>query len=86
MPVNMICERCGRSMGIVTFKNMREWVQRNGEVCSKCIAWEEDLSVTTDKLKQRYIAKYDEVVLWAKQELAKEIQNITQKKKPVKHE
>jgi len=86
MPVNMICERCGRSMATVSFGNMREWVQRNGEICAKCVAMEEDLIATTEKLKQRYITKYDEVVIWAKQELKKEIQNLTQKKKQVKNE
>jgi cell division inhibitor SulA len=73
-------------MGLVSFKNMREWVQRHGEVCTKCVAMEEDLQATTEKLKVRYIAEYDKVVLWAKQELTKEIQKLTQKKKPVKNE
>lgn len=87
MPVNMMCERCNRSMGLVSFKNMREWVQRHGEVCTKCVAMEEDLQATTQKLKARYIEKYDEVVVWAKQELSKEILKLTQgKKKPVKDE
>ena len=81
MPVNMMCERCNRSMGVVTFKNMREWVQRHGEICPKCVAMEEDLKVTIDKLKARYIAEYDKIVTWAKQELSKEIQKLTQKKK-----
>jgi hypothetical protein len=67
-------------MGLVSFKNMREWVQRHGEVCTKCV------QATTEKLKVRYIAEYDKVVLWAKQELTKEIQKLTQKKKPVKKE
>jgi cell division inhibitor SulA len=73
-------------MGLVSFKNMREWVQRHGEVCTKCVAMEEDLQATTEKLKVRYIAEYDKVVLWAKQELTKEIQKLTQKKKPVENE
>jgi hypothetical protein len=73
-------------MGTVAFKNMREWVQRNGEVCSKCVKMEEELLASTERLKQSYIEKYGEVVIWAKQELTKEIQKLTQKKKPAKHE
>ena len=79
MPVNMMCERCGRSMGTVTFQNMRDHWQKHGEVCRACTKMEEDMLVHFENMKKGYITRLDKQVDWAKKELAKWIKNKVEK-------
>ena len=76
MPVNLLCERCGRSIGNFAWDKVRDFVQAHGETCNDCLKREEKLIKFFEMQKGGYIRKMDTLLGEAKIELAKEVRNL----------
>ena len=76
MPVNLLCERCGRSMGSFAWDKVRDFVQEHGETCKDCLKREEKLIKFFEMQKGAYIKKMDGLLNESKIELAKEVRRL----------
>ena len=76
MPVNLLCERCGKSIGNFPYDKVRDYVQANGETCKECLKNEDKLIKFWEREKNGYIRKLDLILEEAKQALADKINEL----------
>jgi len=76
MPVNLLCERCGRSIGSFAYDKVRDFVQAHGETCRDCLKREAGLIKFFENQKGIYVKKMDKLLDEAKIELAKEVRKL----------
>jgi len=61
MPVDLLCERCGRKIGSFPWDKVRDYVQANGETCKGCIKQEEKLTKFYTDMRDAYIRRLDKI-------------------------
>jgi protein-arginine kinase activator protein McsA len=78
MPVDLRCERCNKKIASVSYEKIREYVQKNGEVCSPCLKKEEQLKVFFTGMRNGYNQKMDQLIKKALDELTSKIAELNE--------
>ena len=76
MPVDLRCDRCGRKIASVSYEKIREYVQKNGETCQKCLKMEEGLKSFYLGRRKAFDKKMDQLIAHALSELTKKIEEL----------
>jgi uncharacterized protein with PIN domain len=74
MPIDLRCDRCNKKITTVSYEKIREYVQKNGETCAKCLKLEESIRVFYVGLKKSYDRKMDQLIKKALDELTSKIE------------
>jgi hypothetical protein len=65
-----------RSMSWESYSKVREYVQKNGEVCKKCAKKINDIDVFFEKKRERFMQAFDRLLDKAKDEFKEEVQRL----------
>jgi superfamily II helicase len=76
MPIDLLCERCGRLIGKFALDKVRDFVHANGETCKTCLKREEKLVRMFEGMKVGYVKKLDTLLEKAKVDLAKMVEGL----------
>lgn len=76
MPFKVFCERCGRRIADVAAKDLREWSQKNDEVCRPCKRAEDELKKFYELKRKRFEEKIATVYAQALEELVAETKRL----------
>ena len=76
MAIDIRCEWCNRRVATVSYKNVREFIQKNGEVCKKCTAQVEKLDAFFLKKQERFMQAFNKLLDKAKEDFAQEAKRL----------
>ena len=69
MPVDLRCERCNKKIASVSYTKIREYVQKNGEICTPCLEKEQALKDFYTGRRKTFDRKMDQLIVKALDEL-----------------
>jgi protein-arginine kinase activator protein McsA len=78
MPVDLRCERCNKKIASVSYEKIREYVQKNGEVCGLCQKKEEQIRKFFEGMRNGYNRKMDQLIKKALDELTSKIAELNE--------
>ena len=81
MPVDLRCERCNKKIASVSYEKIREYVQKNGEVCGDCQKKEEQIKAFFMGMRKGYDRKMDQLIKKALDELTSKIAELNEPEK-----
>jgi len=77
MPLDLKCERCNSLIATVSYDKIREYVQKNGEICKNCLLMEKKLSDFYENKKAGYIASLEQIKAKAIDDLKHEMMRLS---------
>jgi hypothetical protein len=73
MPIDLRCDRCNKKIVTTSYDKIREFVQKNGETCPKCLKMEEQIKVFFVGMRKGYDRKMDALIAKALADLKTQI-------------
>ena len=86
MPVDLKCDRCNTKIASVSYEKIREYVQKNGETCGKCLKLEEATKVFFEGMRKGYNRKMDQLIQKALSDLKAGIESLKENEEPKKED
>ena len=77
MSIQINCEWCNKAITEVSYKNVREYVQKNGEVCKKCLKRVDQLDEFFNKKRERFMKRFDKLLGEAKTQFSQEVKRLS---------
>jgi protein-arginine kinase activator protein McsA len=84
MSVDVRCELCNGKMATVSYSKVREYVQKNGEVCKKCANKINDIDIFFEKKRERFMQAFDRLLGKAKDEFSEEVKRLASNEKALR--
>lgn len=76
MSIEIKCEWCGKHMANVTYQKVREYIQKNGEICRGCQKRITLIEQFFDKKRERFMQAFDRLLGEAKDEFKEEVKRL----------